>query len=153
MISAWRLITQRFQHKAFSGEGAKLYGGRWNHKGIPLVYTAESQSLALLEMLAQDEPLRAHYVFIAVSIPSVIIEQLNLKGLPKAWRDHTELNTLRTLGSKWAQRKSSAVLAVPSVIIPAETNYLLNPLHPLFKQIKVGKSQAFSIDTRLITKH
>ena len=60
----WRITTRRFANQAFTGEGARLYGGRWNRVGQPLIYTAESRSLALLEMLVQDDPLRAHYVLV-----------------------------------------------------------------------------------------
>ena len=59
MLTVWRLVTARFADSAFSGEGARLYGGRWNRKGVPIVYTAGSQSLVMLEILVQDEPLRA----------------------------------------------------------------------------------------------
>jgi len=69
MLTVWRLVTARFADTAFSGDGARLYGGRWNRKGVPLVYAAGSQSLAMLEMLVQDEPLRARYVMIRVRIP------------------------------------------------------------------------------------
>ena len=65
----WRLVTPRFARTAFSGEGARLYGGRWNRKGVPMVYTAGSLSLAVLEMLVQDEPLRARYRTIAATLP------------------------------------------------------------------------------------
>ena len=70
MLVVWRLLTARFSQAAFTGEGARLYGGRWNRKGIPMVYTAASQSLAVLEMLVQDEPLRAHYVIIPATLPA-----------------------------------------------------------------------------------
>ena len=70
MPTVWRITTQRFAARAFSGEGARLYGGRWNPKGWEVVYTAESQSLALLELMVQDDPLRAHYVLMAVEIPA-----------------------------------------------------------------------------------
>ena len=72
MRTVWRLVTARFADTAFSGDGARLYGGRWNRKGVPLVYAAGSQSLAMLEMLVQDEPLRARYVMIRVRIPEQV---------------------------------------------------------------------------------
>ena len=68
MLTVWRLVTARFAKSAFSGEGARLYGGRWNRKGVLLVYAAGNQSLAMLEMLVQDEPLRARYVRSAASM-------------------------------------------------------------------------------------
>lgn len=151
MLTVWRLITARFADRAFSGEGARLYGGRWNRKGIPLVYTAGSQSLAMLEMLVQDEPLRALYVMIPARIPRAVkIEQINPARLPGDWRELAAREQLQTIGSDWAQRQSSAVLAVPSAVIPAETNYLLNPRHPEFKKISIGEAQPFVTDLRLM---
>ena len=69
MPVVWRITTARFAASAFSGEGARRYGGRWNPRGTPLIYTAESRALALLEMLVQDDPLRARYVLIPAHIP------------------------------------------------------------------------------------
>lgn len=141
MLTVWRLTTARFARSAFSGEGARLYGGRWNRKGVRLVYTAASQSLAMLEMLVQDEPLRARYVMIEVRIPSAVtIDRIRVEDLPSDWRDLAAREKLQ----------AAAVLAVPSAVIAAETNYLLNPLHPDFRRIKIGKPRKFVTDLRLL---
>lgn len=151
MLTVWRLVTARFANGAFSGEGARLYGGRWNRKGIPLVYTAGSQSLAMLEMLVQDEPLRARYVMIPANIPKAVkIENISMDKLPADWRAIAARQELQALGEDWVKRRTTAVLAVPSAVIPAETNYLLNPLHADFRKIEIGKPQAFITDMRLI---
>ena len=153
MLTVWRMVTVRFAGSAFSGEGARLYGGRWSSKGIALVYTAASQSLATLEMLVQDSPLRAHYVMIPARIPqAVTIERLKAQELPANWRDIALREELQAIGAQWVQKKTSAVLAVPSAVIPDETNYLLNPLHADFKRIEIGKPQKFITDLRLIRK-
>jgi RES domain-containing protein len=151
MLSVWRLTTARFAKTAFSGEGARLYGGRWNFKGVPLVYTAGTQSLAMLEMLVQDEPLRARYVMIEARIPKrVTIDRIRIEDLPPDWREIEVREKLRAIGTEWAGKRSAAVLAVPSAIIPAELNYLLNPFHPDFRRIRTGRPQAFETDLRLI---
>ena len=153
MLTVWRLTTARFARSAFSGDGARLYGGRWNHKGVPLVYTAATQSLAMLEMLVQDEPLRARYVMIEARIPaSVRIERLSTADLPTQWRALRAREELRVIGSEWARKQTGAVLAVPSAVIPAELNYLLNPLHPDFRRISIGKPRRFETDLRLINR-
>lgn len=153
MLTVWRLVTQRYAETAFSGEGARLYGGRWNRKGIPLVYTAGSQSLAMLEMLVQDEPLRANYMMIPATLPdSLVIDRLDLAQLPADWRDLAAREQLQALGTDWARRRSSAVLAVPSSVIPVETNYLLNPLHPAYPEIEIGVPQPFITDLRLVKR-
>ena len=150
MTRVWRIVTKRRASFAFTGEGARRYGGRWNRKGIPLVYTAESQALAMLEMLVQDEPLRAAYVVFPVEFSDRLrIERIELKQLPKNWREPEQIEFLRELGTNWAKNQKSAVLAVPSAVIPSETNYLLNPLHPRFNQIIIGKSVPFITDPRL----
>jgi RES domain-containing protein len=153
MQVVWRLLTARFAHpkeNAFTGEGARLYGGRWNHKGVTMVYTAGSQSLATLEMLVQDEPLRARYMMIPVGLPrNMKIERVAVEELPTDWRDLAARDQTQAIGTAWARRKSSAVLAVPSAVIPAEYNYLLNPLHPSFSKIEIGEPQDFITDLRL----
>lgn len=150
MLRVWRLVTARFVDTAFSGEGARRYGGRWNKKGVPLVYTSCSQSLAMLEMLVQDEPLRARYVMIPVEIPTgTKIDRISLDQLPTDWRDRAALEQLRTIGSDWAIQLSSAVLEVPSAVVPAEANYLLNSKHPDFAEISIGEPQELVTDLRL----
>lgn len=153
MLTVWRLVTARFADTAFSGDGARLYDGRWNRKGVSLVYTAESQSLAMLEMLVQDEPLRARYVIIPARIPKALkITQIEPDQLPADWRTISARAQLQVIGNAWALKQTTAVLAVPSVVIPSETNYILNPLHPHFSKIEIGEPQVFITDLRLIRK-
>jgi RES domain-containing protein len=151
MLIVWRLVTARFAKSAFSGDGARLYGGRWNRKGVPLVYTAATQSLAMLEMLVQDEPPRARYVMIEARIPSgVKIERVKVEDLPADWRTIAAREQLQAIGTEWVKERRAAVLAVPSAVIPDETNYLLNPLHPDCRRIRIGKPEKFETDLRLI---
>lgn len=153
MLTVWRLTTARRLKSAFSGEGARLYGGRWNPKGVPLVYTAQSQALAVLEMMVQDEALAARYAMIPAQVPdAVAIERVDARSLPAGWRSMRHLETLREIGGEWARSRRSAVLAVPSAVIPAEINFLLNPLHPEFRRIRIGKPAAFRLDPRLLAK-
>ena len=150
MLTAWRLLTARYAHSAFSGEGARLYGGRWNRKGTPMVYTAGSQSLAMLEMLVQDEPLRARYMMLSAVLPKNLrIERVTAGQLPAGWRDPGAHHQLQAIGSDWVKRGSSVALAVPSAVIPYETNYLLNPLHQSMARIVIGKPEEFVTDLRL----
>ena len=84
--TTWRITARRRARTAFGGEGARLYGGRWNRKGVAVVYTAGSQALALLEMLVQDEPLRARYLVIPADIPDDLpVERIQLSDLPSDW--------------------------------------------------------------------
>ncbi len=148
--TVWRITTRRFIDQAFSGEGAKLYGGRWTRVGQPVIYTAESRSLALLEMLVQDSPLRAHYVLIPAHLSkNVSMESLDATDLPRDWRTHVSREALQTLGGDWLRQSRSCVLAVPSAVMPAELNFLINPLHPDFKLILQGEPELMNTDMRL----
>lgn len=150
-LTVWRITTRRFAASAFTGEGARLYGGRWNRVGSPMVYTAQSRSLALLEMLVQDEPLRANYVLIpAVIGKGVSRETVLLPDLAADWRSAQHRDTLRTMGQRWLANGGSCVLAVPSAVVPFEMNYLVNPLHPDFGNIKIGKPESLETDLRLL---
>jgi RES domain-containing protein len=150
MLTVWRLVTERYAETAFSGDGARIYGGRWNRKGVPVVYTSATRSLAMLEMLVQDSPLRARYVLIPATIPArLAIEHISADALPAEWRSLAAREQLQALGTAWAKGRGSAVLAVPSVVIPAETNYLLNPLHPSFPRIRIGEPESLVTDLRL----
>lgn len=151
-LMAWRVVTKRYADSAFSGEGARLYGGRWNPKGVALVYTAQTQSLALLEMLVQDSPLRARYVMIPARIPETLIERVDAANLPPDWRELSARTELQQIGAMWARKRTSAVLAVPSAVVPAETNYLLNPSHPDFAQIALGARDEWETDPRLLRR-
>lgn len=151
MRGAWRITTARFAATAFSGEGARLFGGRWNPKGHSVVYTAESRSLALLEMLVQDDPLRARYVLIPVRIPDAVsVSEIDLASLPPDWRSLATRDTLQAIGRNWLEQGTSAVLAVPSAVVPAERNYLINPNHPDFARIEVGTAEPLETDLRLM---
>jgi len=151
MRTVWRITTARFAQTAFSGEGARLYGGRWNPKGCEVVYTAESHSLALLELLVQDDPLRANYVLIPAVLPSDLrMTQLDAGELPDNWRTLGARDVLQAMGLEWIRSGQTAVLSIPSAVLPEERNYLLNPRHPDFVRIVIGEPRSLQTDTRLL---
>ena len=118
---------------------------------MPVVYTAANQSLAMLEMLVQDQPLRARYVMIEARIPSgVTMDRVSIDDLPSDWQQIGARQRLQAIGVEWARTRKAAVVAVPSAIVPRESNYLLNPLHPAFKRMKIGKPSTVETDLRLI---
>lgn len=151
MPTAWRIISPKRAAAAFSGEGARLYGGRWNPPGVSLVYTAESRALAALEILVHvdDGELLEEYLCIPVSFEKHVCRVLNLNDLPFDWRASPAPVSTRRMGEQWALERLSAVLQVPSVLIPGESNYLLNPLHPDFRKLSIGSPQPFEFDPRL----
>lgn len=152
MIRAWRLCQAVHGATAFSGEGARRYGGRWNHKGRAVVYTAATQSLAALEILvhADRDLLAVEYLAFPVDIPTgMALERIEPDALPPDWREEYPPTACRNLGGAWLERNPTAVLAVPSALIPAETNYLLNPVHPDFARLRIGTPSVFTFDPRL----
>ncbi len=149
-VSAWRITKEVHAKSAFSGEGARLYGGRWNGRGTALIYTAESQSLAVLEILVHlDSPeLLKRYVLFEVTIQSSLIEVLDLANLPRDWKANPAPDEVQSIGDEWVRSRRSAVLRVPSTLVPAENSYLLNPEHPDFKKLHFGKPLPFQFDPR-----
>jgi RES domain-containing protein len=146
MLEAWRLVKKKHVPTAFSGDGAAKTGGRWNSQGVAVVYASATRSLAALETLVHLTPLVLFtYRFIRVEFDESLVERLNLAALPSGWR-LKPLST-RRLGDDWARSSRSALLAVPSVIIPDETNYVLNPAHPDFKRVTIGNPVSFTFDS------
>jgi RES domain-containing protein len=152
-LAVFRIVTQRRAADAFSGEGARLYGGRWNPKGVPVVYTASTRSLAMLEMLVQDQPLRARYVIVAAHIPlNVRMERISIAVLPDDWSAPGRVDELRAMGAQWISRAKTAVLCVPTAVVPGEYNYLLNPAHADFARISRAAAETLITDRRLVEK-
>lgn len=151
-MKVWRLTSRRYAEHAFDGEGARLYGGRFNHSGTAIVYCSESLSLAVLEMLVHLESQQAptDWVAIPALVPAELpIRELNAEELPEGWRRYPAPEALKTLGSDWADAGEAVALSVPSVVIPHERNLLLNPLHPDMKRVEVGSPEPFVLDPRL----
>ena len=152
MATGWRIVPVGRAADAFVGEGAKRFGGRWNSPGRAVVYASQHKSLAALEQLVHHNP-RTPDRFKAFQIyfPDSLIESVSLHSLPPDWRQSPPPPAAQQVGDAWARELRSAVLAVPSIIIPEELNFLLNPAHPDFKRISVGKPEDFTFDPRLLT--
>ena len=147
----WRLTPQRHEREAFTGEGAALYGGRWNFPDTPLIYCAESRSLAALEVLANIRDPQIHFTQPWVTIPAEIAGDMieNPEKLPEHWQANPYSIETQRFGQDWVRTQRSVALRVPSVVVPGEFNYLLNPAHPDFKRVKIGRPEPFSFDPRL----
>jgi RES domain-containing protein len=152
MIVAWRLVKERQADAAFTGEGARLYGGRWNHRGTTVVYLSGSLSLAALELFVHLGPDDIHLRLVSfrVEIPQNIqIDIVEPSILPRDWRNEPPPDSTKEIGTRWSESGRAAVLRVPSVITPVESNFLLNPRHSAFERIKIGDPQPFSFDPRM----
>jgi RES domain-containing protein len=147
MIKTYRLCRAEF--KDLDGEGAKMYGGRWNFRGYPLVYTSSQLSLAVLELLVHTDAdlIPNGLICLEIEIPNkVSIENMQL---PTSYLKSQDSNILKEIGTTWLKEKRSAVLTVPSIIVPIENNLLINPLHPESSAIKITKEYVFNLDPRL----
>ena len=152
MIRAFRIFKNKYIGNSFDGEGSRLFGGRWNSRGRKVVYTASALSLAALEILAgvQDDELLDEYVSISVEFDeALMVDILDLVDLPETWNSSPPSFETRRLGDIWIDGRRSAVLGVPSVTIPSEVNYLINPEHADFKKIRIGEPRPFKFDSRL----
>lgn len=151
MIRAWRITHARFVDSAFDGEGSYLYGGRWNNPGRRIVYVSGSLALAALELLVNGiQPYEMdQFVSISVDFPKEIVQVLDLKTLPPHWAESPAPDETKTIGDTWVAAKTSAVLQIPSAVIPDESNFLINPLHPNSAEFKTGPARPFSFDRRL----
>jgi RES domain-containing protein len=149
-LSAWRITKEKHAKSALSGEGARLYGGRWNSPGTAMIYTAQSQSLAVLEVLVHlDSPeLLKKYVLFEVAIEPFCVEELDSIHLPRNWKANPAPATVQAIGDDWIASARSVVLRVPSSLVPAECSFLLNPRHPDFSKLQIGKAVPFQFDPR-----
>lgn len=151
-VKAYRITTSKRSTTAFTGEGAAKVGGRWNSVRSKVVYTSSSLSLAMLEMLvhlSDYATLEKSYVFIPVEIPGGLIDTVDTESLPIGWDSGTILGATQRIGDDWLAKGTSAVLAVPSAVVPYELNYVINPQHLDFPKISIGTPQSLVFDSRL----
>ena len=151
MPAVWRIVKSDRARRAFDGEGARLFGGRWNSPGHRVVYTAEHASLAVLEMLVHlhEAEAVARYALVRARVPDRLVEVLEPARLPPGWSDHPAPAALREIGDRWAAAGRSLALRVPSAVVPEEANYLLNPAHRAFRRVAIGAARPFALDPRL----
>jgi len=150
-MEAFRIVKKRHALTAFSGEGARMFGGRWNRPGIPMVYAAHTRALAALEALAHfaGAERRIAFVTFAIEVPDELVLRLNAADLPADWRRDEPSDSTQDIGSEWQLGGKSVGLLVPSVLIPQEFCLLLNPVHPDTRRVMVRYPDPFQFDERL----
>lgn len=151
--SAWRIDREKWAASSFEGTGAALEGGRWNPAGMKVVYLSENLAMAAMEKLVHlPKPISpaVRYVKIPVWFETPLVEFWRDSDLPEDWDLKPVPASTQRLGAAWLRENRSALLAVPSAILPSERNFLLNPAHPDFSQVRIGKPQAFAFDPRLL---
>jgi len=150
-VVGWRMVKEKHARSAFSGEGARIFEGRWNSAEVRMVYCSEHISLAALEILVHTQPvtIRDKFRVFRVSWDEAIMSAIDLRKLPKGWNAQPPGLMSKNIGDEWVHSDRSAVLVVPSVIVPLEKTFLLNPKHRDFGKIKIKDTGSFYLDPRL----
>jgi RES domain-containing protein len=152
MGSAWRIVLQSAAAAAFSGEGALRYGGRWNSRNVRVIYASEHQSTAALEVFVHNKPFNPDETYKAFHLewPDSLTERFPAEKLPVNWRAFPSPMETKEIGDRWIHEKRSPVLAIPSAMSPADTNFLINPEHRDFKRIRIAPPIDYEFDSRLL---
>jgi len=152
MPSAYGLVPEHRINDAFSGEGARLYGGRWNSPGCAVTYLSAHRSLAALELLVHlpEKLNQGRYVFFEIEFPENCIITLESDTFPPKWFTYPASSATREIGDRWLQESRAPILRVPSVVIREESNFLLNPHHSRTDEIRISKPKRFAFDQRLL---
>jgi RES domain-containing protein len=152
MGSAWRIVRAARVHTAFTGEGSRFYGGRWNSRGTSVIYLSEHESLAALELFVHTMPLSpaGRYFSFRVEWDDKLTEYFPIKNLPPDWNAEPVTSASMQIGDEWVRSGRSVALALPSLLSTSELNFLLNPNHLDFKKIKIGPPIDYRFDPRLL---
>ncbi len=137
------------------GEGAFRYGGRWNSQGNRVLYVSSSLALATLEVLINldDEEILPAFLYASVAFAEELIVRVeDVARLPPKWRGFPIPREVQKIGDDWIEGKRSAVLEVPTSVIPKGTNYVINLEHPDSKRVQYGKVENLIIDAKLISR-
>ncbi len=150
-MQVYRIAKQKYIND-LTGIGAKTVGGRWNPKGVAVLYTSTTAALSALEVLAH---LPAAYfpddmAIATIEVPDSLITQISREQLPKNWKQIPAPIEIQSFAMEWINEEKYLGIKVPSIIIPNEKNILINPLHPKFNKIKLISIEPFSFDTRLL---
>lgn len=150
-LTAYRITHARFAGEIFTGKGARDYGGRWNSKGVSVIYTSQSRSLAAMEQLVHliQPRVLGQFVVASITFSQRQIARVDVNKLPTNWATPVAPASLRHFGDDWIALAKHSVLAVPSAVIPGEWNYLINPAHPEFEAMPKSQPEPFVYDERL----
>jgi RES domain-containing protein len=151
IVTAYRITKAAHASAIWSGIGAQTFPGRWNSKGVAVVYTAQSRSLAAIEQLVHLSKPRAlrGFVLASISFDDSGIRWIDPASLPVGWDDPVAPAFLKKMGDDWIGAGKDLALAVPSAVIAGEWNYLLNPAHPEFVGLLKSTPEPFVFDRRL----
>jgi RES domain-containing protein len=150
-MEVFRLCREQYC-KTLEGKGAALYGGRWNSRGVELIYTAVNRSLAMAELVVHLSlaTLPADFYMMTIHIPDdLTISEININDLPFGWNSFPHSGVTRRVGDQFVAEHINCILKVPSAVTKGDYNYLINPYHSDFEQITVSAVEKFPFDRRI----
>lgn len=157
MQTIWRLEKKRYKETAFRGKGSLKTSGRWHRKGVQVAYASEHPAVAALEKLVwlerYERARESEYVLLSLQIDAAKhLESIDRTTLPTNWDAFPHPASTQEIGTRWAEEERSAVLEVPSAVLPIASNYLVNPFHPDFHELERGTPVPFNWDARLFQR-
>lgn len=152
-MRVWRLTKTRYASSAFNGEGARIYGARWNSRGTRVAYASGNSALAVLEVLVHltgGGGTARGYSLISGTIPDSLVEELSPDLIPEDWKASPVPPSVQSVGDEWIRTGSCLALRVPSAIVDDGFNILINPSHADFGQVTIDSTSAYDFDPRLL---
>lgn len=144
----YRLATPEYAND-ISGEGASIYGGRWNPVGVRALYASQNISLCILEILVRTEKKinPPGYQLITIELPEANMTTIELSRLKTGWKQYNKYT--QWIGEEFLKENKLLILQVSSAIVEKEHNFLINPLHKDFNHVKITGIEALGLDKRL----
>lgn len=150
----YRLSRGKY-HLDLSGKGAELYGGRWNSKGVAMLYTSQSRALAFAEV-AIHIPVsivpKDYFLISIITSDTASILKLAEKDMPADWRSNPHSNSTQKIGDQFIAESKYLIFQVPSAIVPGDFNFLINPNHSLIKEVTIKDVEPFEFDSRYVAR-
>lgn len=148
----YRLSKGKYRQE-LSGKGAELYGGRWNSKGVAMLYTSQSRALAFAEIAIHIPVglIPKDYFLVSLKIPDAAsIRKLAASNLPADWRSNPHSHSTQKIGDQFILESKYLMLQVPSAVVPGDFNFLINPNHSQIKKVVIDKIEPFEFDSRFV---
>lgn len=151
-MRAFRIVSERYAGD-LSGAGAAIHGGRWNRRGVPVLYGGESREIALLEWLINaSADIVPQLKMVSLTFPDDLIWEIPITSLPENWNEYPAPTALTFIGDAWIRSGRSLIMKVPSCILPTSSNFVINCRHKDFRLVKMENIEDFALDKRFLRK-